>query len=29
MRVAQVAKTKPPITARPSGAFWLGSMAIG
>src|SRR5258707_3452810 len=28
-RVAQVAKSRPPITARPRGAFWLGSTAIG
>ncbi len=27
--VAQVAKSRPPITARPSGAFWPGSIAIG
>src|ERR1700730_16733741 len=27
--VAQVANSRPPITARPSGAFWLGSIAIG
>src|SRR6202030_46151 len=27
--VAQVANSRPPITARPSGAFWLGSTAMG
>ena len=27
--VATVAKSRPPITARPSGAFWPGSIAIG
>ena len=27
--MAQVAKMRPPITARPSGLFWPGSMAIG